>query len=256
VTALRLLVADSHYLVRLGLRSFVESHDGWQVCGEAVDGRDAVEKCKRLKPDLLILDICMPKLNGVDAARRILRAEPNQRILIVTDVESEDVIRECLEVGVRGWVRKSDGAPDLLLALEALQKDRRFFTPHVEELVLNDYLQKGHRRSAAPGVARLSSRERELVQLISEGNITKQVATIMNVTAKTAETHRSNVMRKLGVHSIAELVLYAVRNNIVKVQLPTAPLAETKTVYHPADILPPGIANHLTESRRLGGTPA
>src|ERR1700756_3439466 len=141
MSTLRILIADDHYLVRQGLRSLIESHEGWEVCGEAVDGREAVQKCKQLKPDLLILDICMPKLNGVDAARQILRANPTQRILIVTDVDSEEVIRECLKVGIRGWVWKSDGASDLISAVEELQNRRTFFSSRVAELVLNGYLQ-------------------------------------------------------------------------------------------------------------------
>jgi DNA-binding NarL/FixJ family response regulator len=240
MSTLRILIADDHYLVRQGLRSLIASHEGWEVCGEAVDGREAVEKCKQLKPDLLFLDICMPNLNGVDAARQILKANPTQRILIVTDVDSEEVIRECLEVGIRGWVWKSDGAPDLISAVEALQNRRTFFTSHVAELVLNGYLQTSHTHPAEPTVAKLSPREREVVQLLSEGHMAKEVASILHVTPKTAETHRSNVMRKLGIHSIAELVLYAVRNNIVQVQLPARPLADTKPDYRRADLFPQG----------------
>jgi DNA-binding NarL/FixJ family response regulator len=235
MSTLRILIADDHYLVRLGLRSLVDSHDGWEICGEAVDGREAVTKCRQLKPDLLILDICMPKLNGVDGARQILRAKPTQSILVVTDVESEEVIRECLTAGVRGWLWKSDGCDDLVLAVERLQNRGTFLTPRVAQLVLSRYLQKGHNRPAEPTVARLSSREREVVQLLSEGNTTKEVASILDMAVKTAETHRNNTMRKLGIHSIAELVLYAVRNNIIQVQLATPPLADTRPNYRRAD---------------------
>ena len=219
MNALRILIADDHQVVRLGLRFLLESHAGWEVCGEAADGREAVDKCKLLEPDLLILDICMPKLNGVDAARQILKNNPTQRILIFTDVDSEQVIRECLEVGVRGWLWKSDQTSHLSLAVESLQNGRTFFTARVAELVLNGYLQRSTTRPAANIVVRLSPREREVLQLLSEGNITKKIASMLNVTVKTAETHRSNIMRKLGIHSIAELVLYAVRNNIIQVHL-------------------------------------
>jgi DNA-binding NarL/FixJ family response regulator len=236
MSTLRILIADDHYLVRLGLRSLVDSHDGWEICGEAVDGREAVTKCRRLKPDLLILDICMPKLNGVDAASQILRAKPTQNILIVTDVDSEEVIRECLTLGVRGWVWKSDGCDDLVLAVETLQKHGTFLTPRVAQLVLSSYLQKTHNRSAQTIVARLSPREREVVQLVSEGNTTKEVASILHVAVKTAETHRNNTMQKLGIHSIAELVMYAVRNNIVQVHLAASPLADAKPNYRRADL--------------------
>jgi DNA-binding NarL/FixJ family response regulator len=176
-----------------------------------------------LKPDLLILDICMPKLNGVDAARRILKGNPVQRILVLTDVNSDQVVRECLEVGVRGWVFKSEGTDDLTTAVEALQRHKSMFSPRVSSLIMDGYLQQHRTGPAAVKIPRLSPREREVVQLLGEGKTTKDVAVMLNVTVKTAETHRSNIMLKLKLHSIAELVLYAVRNEIVHVQLPAVP---------------------------------
>jgi DNA-binding NarL/FixJ family response regulator len=224
MSAFRILLADDHPIFRLGLRSLLGSHERWEVCGEAADGRDAVEKCRQLKPDLLILDICMPKLNGVDAARRILRDNPDQRILVLTDVDSEQVIRDCLEAGVRGWVFKSDGTHDLTTAVEALQQHRSTFSSRVSNLILDGYLQ---RHSVGPAVAmppKLSLREREVVQLVGEGKTSKEVAMMLGVTVKTAETHRGNIMLKLKLHSTAELVLYAVRNEIVHVRLPAVVL--------------------------------
>jgi DNA-binding NarL/FixJ family response regulator len=214
--AFRILVADDHPIIRFGLSSLLGSHENWEVCGAAVDGRDAVEKCRQLKPDLMILDICLPILNGVDAARQILKRNPDQAILILTAVDSEQVIRECLEAGVRGWVFKSDETADLTHAVEAMQRSKSIFSSRVSDLIMDGY--KRHRVN--PGAARLpklSPREREVVQLVSEGKASKEVATILNVTLATAETHRSNIMRKLELHSIAELVLYAVRNEIVHV---------------------------------------
>jgi DNA-binding NarL/FixJ family response regulator len=218
----RILVADDHPIVRLGVCSLLKSHEGWEVCGQAGDGRDTVAKCRQLKPDLLILDICMPKLNGVDAARQVLKDTPAQKILVLTDVNSEEVVRDCLEVGVRGWVSKSDETSDLLTAVEALQRHNSIFSSQVSDLILDGYLQRHRIPGAVPKVAKLSPREREVVQLLGEGKSTKEVATILAVTVKTAETHRSNIMFKLKIHSIAELVLYAVRNEIVHVQLPDA----------------------------------
>ncbi len=220
MNAFRILVADDHPVFRFGLCSLLGSHEGWEVCGEAADGRDAVEKCAQLKPDLLILDICMPKLNGVDAARQILKGNPVQRILVLTDVNSDQVVRDCLEAGVRGWVFKSEGTDDLTAAVEALQRHKSIFSPRVSSLIMDGYLQQHRTGPAAAKIPRLSPREREVVQLLGEGKTTKDVAVMLNVTAKTAETHRSNIMFKLKVHSIAELVLYAVRNEIVHVQLP------------------------------------
>jgi DNA-binding NarL/FixJ family response regulator len=215
-----ILVADHHPVFRFVLRSLLGSREGWEICGEAADGRDAVEKCRQLKPDLLILDICMPKLNGVDATRQILKDHPAQRILVLTDVNSDQVVRDCLEAGVRGWVFKSEGTDELTAAVEALQRHKPVFSPRVSDLILDGYLQRHRVAPAVAKVSRLSPREREVVQLLGEGKTTKEVATILNVTVKTAETHRSNIMLKLKLHSIAELVLYAVRNEIVHVQLP------------------------------------
>jgi DNA-binding NarL/FixJ family response regulator len=222
----RILLADDHPVFRLGLCSLLGSHEGWEICGEATDGREAVEKCKQLKPDLLVLDICMPNLNGVDAARQILRHNPIQRILVLTDVGSDQVIRDCLEAGVRGWVFKSDGSADLTLAVEGLQRNRSTFSSRVSDLILEVYLQP-HR--VAPAVAlppRLTFREREVVQLVGEGKTSKEVSAMLGMTLKTAETHRSNIMLKLKLHSTVELVLYAVRNEIIHVQLPSFALRD------------------------------
>jgi DNA-binding NarL/FixJ family response regulator len=217
----RILVADDHPIFRFGLCSLIASHQGWEVCGEATDGRDTVEKWRQLKPDLLILDICMPELNGVDAARQILRNDPAQRILILTDVDSEQVVRDCLEAGVRGWVFKSDGTADLTTAVEAMQRHKSIFTSRVSDLLMDSYLQ---RRGVGPipaKVPKLSPREREVVQLLVESKTAKEVAVLLDISPKTVETHRSNIMLKLKLHSVTELVLYAVRNEIVHVHLPS-----------------------------------
>src|ERR1700680_3019984 len=150
-----ILVADDHPIFRLGLCSLLWSHEGWEVCGESADGRDTVEKCRQLKPDLLILDICMPELNGMDAARQILKHNPDQLILVLTAVDSEHVVRECLEAGIRGWVFKSDSSEDLMTAVEALQRHTSIFSSRVTDLIMDSY--KRHRASPAPGnVTRLS----------------------------------------------------------------------------------------------------
>src|ERR1700731_3425895 len=218
----RILVADDHPVFRFGLGSLLGSHEGWEVCGEAADGNEAIEKCRQLKPDLVILDICMPRPNGVDAARQILKDNPTQRILVLTSVDSEQVVRECLEAGVRGWVFKSDGADDLKTAVEALERHECTFSSRVSELIMTGYLRRYRLGPAAAKVTKLSPREREVLQLLGEGKTSKEVALLLNVKVKTAETHRSNIMLKLNLHSIVELVLYAVRNEIVHVQLPAA----------------------------------
>lgn len=214
---LRIMVADDHEVVRRGLCALLASHPGWEVCAEASDGREAVDKVKQVRPDIVILDIGMPNLNGLAATRQILRNESRQKVLILTVTDSEQVIRDVLDAGARGFVLKSDAARDLISAVEALQRDRTFFTSRVGQLVLNGYLNKG--QQAEPNIPSLTPREREVVQLLAEGKSTKEVASILNLSTKTAETHRSNIMRKLGIHSVSELVLYAVRNNIVQVQV-------------------------------------
>ena len=236
MSTFRILLADDHPLFRLGVRSLLGSHGRWEVCGEAVDGRDAVEKCQQLKPDLLVLDICMPRLNGVDAARQVLRDNPDQRILVLTDVESEQVIRECLELGVRGWVLKAEGAQDLIAAVEALERHRSTFSSRVSDLVLDGYLRRPQMDPALAMPRTLSPREREVVQLVAEGKSSKEIAIMLGVTVKTAETHRSNILIKLNIHSIVELVMYAVRNGIVSVQVPDAVLQGTHPGNGHADI--------------------
>ncbi len=204
----------------MGLCSLIQSHAGWEVCGEATDGREAVAKCEELKPDLLILDICMPKLNGVDAARKILQHRQDQKILVLTNVESDQVVRDCLQAGVRGWVFKSDPAEELMAALEQMQQNRSSFSSRVCNILLYEYL---HVHRAMPTTVlppRLSLREREVVQLVSEGKTSKEIAITLGVSTKTAETHRNNVMAKLKLHSTVELVMYAIRNEIIHVQLP------------------------------------
>jgi len=219
MSVFRILVADDHPIFRFGLCSLLSSHEGWEICGEAADGRDAVDKCKRLKPDLLVLDICMRELNGLDAAKQILRHNPDQVILVLTGVDSEHVIRESLQAGIRGWVFKSDAAEDLTAAVEAMQRQKTIFSPRVSDLIIDGY--KRHRLAPVPdNLTRLSPREREVVQLVAEGKASKEIAAILDVSLSTAETHRSNILRKLQLHSIAELVLYAVRNGIIHVQLP------------------------------------
>jgi DNA-binding NarL/FixJ family response regulator len=214
---LRILVADDHEVVRRGLCSLLAAHGGWEVCGEASDGREAVAKAKQLNPDIVVMDIGMPSLNGLAATNKILQDEPRQKVLILTVADSEQLVREVLEVGARGYVLKSDAARDLVAAVEALQQGRTFFTPHVGDIVLSGFLDGGGNKTVNH-LPRLTPRELEIVQLLAEGKSTKEVAGILNLSVKTAETHRSNVMRKLGIHSISELVLYALRNNIIQTQ--------------------------------------
>jgi len=214
---LRILVADDHEIVRHGLVALIKRRPEWEVVAECENGRKAVEKALELRPDIAILDIGMPVLNGLEATRRILRDNPNIKLLILTITDTEQAVREVLDAGARGFLLKSDAARDLITAVEALQHNRTFFTARVAEMVLAGYRGKGITSATPELVPTLTSREREVVQLLAEGKSSKEVACQLNLSVKTAETHRSNIMRKLGLHSVSELVLYAVRNNIIQV---------------------------------------
>lgn len=216
--AFRILLADDHEVVRRGLCAILQNKSEWEVCGEAKDGIDAVEKAKRLKPDVVIIDIGMPNLNGLDATRQIVDALPQTKVLVLTLYESDDMIRQVLNAGARGFLLKSDAVRDLVAAVEALRRSGTYFTSKVAEMVRDGYL----KRNTEPVLLaskriRLTFRERQLVQLLAEGKSTRQAALALGMSVKTAETHRSNVMRKLQLHSISELVLYAVRNRIVQI---------------------------------------
>lgn len=218
---LRILLIDDHEVVRRGLASLLRGQPDWDVCGEASDGREGIEKALQLKPEVVIVDIGMPNLNGLEATRQILKANPHIKILILTLYDSEQVVREVLDAGARGFLLKSDAARDLVAAVEALRQGKIYFSPKAASIVMDGYLD---REGATPVRSQLRSkltpREREIVQLLAEGKSSKEVAVVLGLSVKTAETHRSNIMRKLELHSVSELVLYAVRNNIVHVAQP------------------------------------
>jgi DNA-binding NarL/FixJ family response regulator len=214
---LRILIADDHDLMRRGVKSLLQSHAGWEVCGEAHTGREAVSKAEELKPDVVILDISMPDLNGVDAAKRIRKASPDTEVLILSVHYSDQLIRDILEAGVRGYIVKSDSDRDLVIAVETLANHKPFFTPRATEVMLTNF-NEGKMKADLPETMRdrLTSREREIVQLLAEGKSSKEVASSLNISVKTAETHRANIMRKLQLHTVSELVRYAVRNQIIE----------------------------------------
>lgn len=215
---LRIIVADDHEVVRQGIRAVLQSQPGWEVCGEAGNGREAVDMTSELMPDIVVLDVAMPEVSGLTAVREILQNRPETKVLMLTMHESEQVIREVLEAGAHGYLLKSDAGKDLVTAITALHRNKRFFTSKVAEMVLENVTRNKLRPEVAVKDV-LTAREREVVTLLAEGKSTREVAEVLGLSVKTAETHRSNVMRKLDMHSVSELVLYAVRNNLVHLNL-------------------------------------
>jgi DNA-binding NarL/FixJ family response regulator len=215
---IRILVADDHEVVRRGVCALLKSQNGWEVCGEVSDGRQAMKEVSTLNPDVVILDIGMPNLNGLDATRQILKKHPNTKILILTLHGSREVVRAVLRSGARGLLLKSDAAGNLVPAVTALQQGETYFAPKLAEIA--DLASDDGPNP--PGISQLTTREREIVQLLAEGNTCRQVAEALGLSVKTADTHRSKIMRKLNIHSIRDLVLFAVRNNIVQVGDPGA----------------------------------
>jgi DNA-binding NarL/FixJ family response regulator len=216
-TPIRIVIADDHDVVREGLRALLATEPAWQVCGEAVTGRDAVAQVAEKKPDVVILDVSMPDLNGIEAARQIHRRSPTSEVLILTMHDSDRLLAEAIDTGVRGYVLKSDAGRELVAAVGALARHRPFFSSGVAGSLLERHRRVDSRPDAgAARPLRLTPRERQIVQLLSEGKTNKEVASSLDITLKTAETHRANVFQKLGIHSLAELVRYAIRNDIIE----------------------------------------
>lgn len=211
----RIVIADDHEIVRKGIAAQISQRPNWEVIAEATNGRDAVTVALRMKPDLVVLDLSMPELNGLAAASRIRAEWPEARILMLTVHDSEQVVREVLAAGAQGYVLKSDAGRILMAALDALLEGGTFFTPKVGKMVLDGYL-RNPTSTEETGAGALSPREREIVQLLAEGKSNKEVATALGISVKTAETHRSNIMRKGGFGSLADLVRYAIRNRIIE----------------------------------------
>ena len=214
MSSVRILIADDHELIRRGLVSALADRTEWSIVAEACNGRQACELAARLTPEIAVLDLTMPELNGLDATREIRVSTPKTRILIVTAHESEQLIREVLDAGAMGYVLKSDAGQVLVQAVEALLDERPFFTSKIARLVLDGYLRSGE-DSGAPATGALSARERHILQLLAEGNNNKEVARALQLSVKTVETHRSNIMRKMEFDSLPDLVRYAIRNKIV-----------------------------------------
>jgi DNA-binding NarL/FixJ family response regulator len=214
---LRILIADDHEVVRQGVRAILETQPGWSIVAETGDGLTAVEEAQKVRPDIALLDISMPQLNGLETTRQILKVLPETQILILTMHESNELVQDVLAAGARGYVLKTDAKRDLVSAVRSLSEGRPFFTSKVAEMVLEGYRQRGGPAGVTVSAReQLTSRERQIVQLLAEGKSSKEIASALDISVKTADTHRANIMRKLNVHSLADLVRYAIRNKMIE----------------------------------------
>ena len=213
---IRILVADDHAIMRRGLRGLLETHADWHVCGEAGNGREAVEMTIRLAPEVVVLDLTMPELHGLEAAKAIRATVPATEILIFTMHESEELIRAALASGVRAVVAKSDVEGHLLAAVEALLRHDVYFSSRVSETLRDALLRAPAEEVSSAAPATLTEREREVTRLLAAGRSNKDVATALALSVRTVETHRASIMRKLEIKSIVDLVHYAVRHNLVR----------------------------------------
>jgi DNA-binding NarL/FixJ family response regulator len=213
---LSILIADDHAVVRRGVRTLLESQPNWQVCGEAQDGREALEQAKRLKPDLAVLDITMPELNGLEAIARIRQEVPQTRVLVLTMHDDKELIQATLKAGAHGYLLKSDSERDLIIAVDRLAHHKAFFAQAAAETERNDFPGAPRTSNAQRRPGQLTNREREVLQLLAEGRSNKEVAGRLSISTRTAESHRASIMRKLACRSIADLVRYAMRKRMVQ----------------------------------------
>jgi DNA-binding NarL/FixJ family response regulator len=211
---LRILVADDHELIRRGIRELLAPKTEWKVVAEVSNGRDAVRMTEELKPDVVILDFSMPEMSGQHATLEIARLNLKTEVIVLTMHDSEEIIREVLMAGARGFVLKTDADRDLVDAVEAVAKHRQFFTTRVAEMVLSGYLSTRPSPQPTDEGGRLTGREREIVQLLAEGRTSREIAGLLRISVRTTETHRININRKLSFNSVADLVRYAIRNGI------------------------------------------
>lgn len=215
--ATRILIAEDHEVVRRGVRALLEAEPDLEVCGEVSNGQEAVEMAARLNPDLIIMDFSMPILNGLDATRYILDENPKAQVIMFTMHQSEHMARKVLEAGARGFVLKSDASSVLISAVRAVMRRQMFVSPEIEQVLLHGFLSSATRSVGdSQDAGGLSPREQEIMELLADGKTNKEVANTLAISVKTVETHRARIMSKLDLHSIGELVRYAVRNNFVQ----------------------------------------
>jgi DNA-binding NarL/FixJ family response regulator len=216
MTALRIIIVDDHAVVRRGVRALLESQPDWEVSAEATTGREAVDLVRRLQPDVVVMDLSLPELNGLDATRQILKESPRTEVLVLTMHHSEELARDVLHAGARGYVLKSDADESLIEAVDRLRQHQPFLSSRITDFVLSDYLRRSETFLQDSARATVTTREREIIQLLAEGRSNKEAALALGISVKTIETHRANLMRKLQLQSLSDLVRYAIRNKIVE----------------------------------------
>jgi DNA-binding NarL/FixJ family response regulator len=212
---IRILLADDHTVVRKGLRLLLESHPGFQVIGDAADGRDAVSLAGEHTPDVVVMDVAMPGLNGIEAARQISAKLPHTAIVFLSMHSDESYVLKALKAGARAYLLKDSAEHDLIAAVIAVSEGKAFFSPAISKMMVEDYMRQMQERQIEDSYELLTTREREVLQLLAEGKNNKEVAAILNLSLYTVETHRGNILQKLNLHSGAELILYAIRKGVI-----------------------------------------
>jgi len=213
--SIRILLADDHTVMRNGLRLLLERQPNLQVVGEASDGREAVEMAAQAKPDVAVIDVAMPHLNGVEAARQIAARSPQTAIAILSMHSDESYVIRSLKAGARAYLLKDSAEADLIAAIHAITQGKSFFSPAVRKILKEDYVHQLAEMGAEDSYELLTNREREVLQLVAEGKSNKEVANLLNLSLYTVETHRTHILQKLNLHSVPELILYAVRKGII-----------------------------------------
>jgi len=212
----RILLADDHTVVRQGLRKVLEERPDWEVVAEAGDGREAVRLAEQHKPDVAILDVAMPLLNGIEATRQIVKRTPGTRVLVLSMHADEAYVTQILQAGATGYLLKDSADVDLLQGVSEVSQGKSFFSPAIARVMLDDYVRALAEKGVTDRYESLSAREREIFQLIAEARTNKEIASLLNVSPSTVETHRAHIMEKLDLHSAAEIVLYAVRKGVIR----------------------------------------
>ena len=215
MSPIRILLADDHTVIRRGLRALLERQDGFVVVAEAADGREAVDTAEAVGPDVAVIDIGMPNLNGIEAASRITEMRPETAVVILSMHADESYVLKALKSGARGYLLKDSPEEDLIGAIRAVHQGKAFFSPEISKMLAEDYMRQMRQRGVEDSYELLTPREREILQMLGEGKSNKAVATKLNLSLHTVETHRGNILEKLNLHSTAEMILYAVRKGIV-----------------------------------------